>query len=71
MVEPDADSVAVLARRLLFLVDRDAAAGDIYDLQCLRNHGLIWHQLDQAVTAYEAAQIDRYGASPPSTDRGE
>ena len=37
------------ARWLHELVDRDASLGDPWDLQCLKNHGLVWHQLAKAL----------------------
>lgn len=53
-----ADTLAEHAQRLIDLVDRDAAAGDAADAQCLKNHGLIWHWLDEALTAYRAARTE-------------
>lgn len=48
--------LADAAKHLYALVDRDAAAGDSWDIGCLQNHGLLWRALDEAVKAFDGHQ---------------
>ena len=80
--EYGAQSLAAETVRLAVTVERYRAALDKIDRRithvgcnhcgsCIAHRALYGHWPTHMRRCCSAAQIDRYGASPPSTDRGE